>query len=98
MWHVAVTDMNCQLDEEFEPRTFEYDDMWKDVSIALDEIDLQTLDRVLAREKFDAMVAARRTVHFRIDSNPGGGMAGFKSIFTYVFPCKHLSCECSCPE
>ena len=90
--------MNYALDEAFASPDGEFEDMWRDVLVALDEVDLQTLDREVARERFDAMVAARRTVHFRISDNPGGGMKGFKSIYTYVFPCKHLSCACSCPQ
>jgi hypothetical protein len=90
--------MSTYLDEEFEPADGGFSGMWTDILLALDEADLQTLDRAIAREKFDALVDAKRTVRFRIASNPGGGMKGFTSIYTYVFPCMHLSCGCSCSE
>lgn len=94
---MVCVDMSV-LDEEFAANTDEsdYDGMWRDVRIALDEIQLRTLDRAVARETFDALVDARRTVRFRITAQPGGGVPGFKTIYTYVFPCKHLSCQCSC--
>jgi hypothetical protein len=93
--------MNGQPDESFAvPGDFEdiddFDSMWREVLVALDEIDIRTLDRAVARETFDALVDGKRGVRFRISPNPGGGMAGFKTMFTYVFPCKHLSCNCSC--
>jgi len=73
----------------------DYHDMWHEISVALDEVDLNTLDRVVAKETFDGLVASRKRVTFRIVASPAKPTPGFKSIFTYVFPCHHISCSCS---
>jgi hypothetical protein len=86
------------LDEEFAGQDGEYEDMWRDINIALDEVDLVTLDRVVAQETFDGLVGRRRKVSFRFTANPAKLMPGFKTVFTYVFPCHHLSCSCQCKK
>lgn len=86
------------LDESFAGKDVDYDGMWNDIRIALDEVELNTLDRVVAKETFDGLVALRRRVRFRIVASPAKPTPGFKTVFTYVFPCHHLSCSCSCPK
>jgi hypothetical protein len=84
------------LDEDFAGKDCDYTDMWSDILIALDEVDLNTLDRVVAKETFDGLVTLKKRVRFRIVAEPARLTPGFKTVFTYVFPCHHLSCACSC--
>jgi hypothetical protein len=86
------------LDESFAGKNVDYQDIWDDIRIALDEVELNTLDRVVAKETFDGLVALKRRVRFRVVASPAKPTPGFTSVFTYVFPCHHLSCACSCPQ